>query len=613
MYSYTGKILHIDVAGRKTKVQRVDEEYLKKYIGGVSLAARLAYDNTPKGVDALAPESALCLATSVFAGTMVPVGTKHAVAAKSPLTNGLGDCLASSYFSASIKRAGYDGIVITGKADQPTWVFVDNDRVYFNDAADLWGMETFDTEEAIREKMGDERVRACTVGPAGERLVRLANITNDRGRQAGRTGLGAVMGSKLIKALAIRGTKAVEVADIEQLCEKARALGKVAQTTKTEKYRILGTPSNVLNMNRLGVLPTRNYQQGEFEGAEKVSGEYMKEHYTEKAVACAGCPIGCEQIVHVKEGPFAGARTSVDYESLFALGPNCGIDDMEAVIAAIHACDRYGIDTMSTGVTVSWAMECYQRGIFTKEDFDGLDMEWGNGQEVVELIRRIAYREGIGDLLAEGTRRAAAKTGQGSEHFAMNVKGLECAGYDGRGFQTFALGCAVGTRGPCHNRSLAYEPDAKGQVDRLTTGPERGPMAMEHEHFAGLFDIVMLCKFLRGCFTDAWSEIAELYTLATGIDLTPDELRLATERSWNVKKAFNIREGWTKAEDWLPGRWLKDPLPSGGSKGAVVSEDGLREMLQAYYEARGWTEDGLIPKEKLIALGLDDIAEDIGV
>jgi aldehyde:ferredoxin oxidoreductase len=286
---------------------------------------------------------------------------------------------------------------------------------------------------------------------------------------------------------------------------------------------------------------------------------------------------------------------------------------MEAAIAAIHACDRYGMDTMSTGVTVSWAMECYQRGIFTKEDFDGLDMEWGNGQEVVELIRRIAYREGIGDLLAEGTKRAAAKTGQGSEHWAMNVKGLECAGYDARGFQTFALGCAVGTRGPCHNRSLAYEPDAKGKVDRLTTGPERGPMAMEHEHFAGLFDIVMLCKFLRGCFTDAWSEVAELYTLATGIELTADELQMASERSWNLKKAFNIREGWTKADDWLPARWLEDPLPSGGSKGAVVSADGLREMLQAYYEARGWTEDGLIPKGKLTALGLDDIAEDIGV
>ena len=613
MYSYTGKILHIDVGTRKTRVQHIGEDYLKTYIGGVSLAARLAYDNTPKGADPLGPENALCFAASVFAGTMVPVGAKHGVAAKSPLTGFLGDCLASSYFSQSIKRAGYDGIVIIGKAEKPTWIFVDNDAVYFNDAADLWGMDTWPTEEAIRAKMGDQRVRACTIGPAGERLVRFANLTNDRGRQAGRTGLGAVMGSKLVKALAIRGTQSVQVADMDKLCESARALGEIAQTTKTEKYRVLGTPANVLAMNRLGVLPTRNYQAGEFDGAEKVSGEFLKEHYTEKAVACAGCPIGCEQVVHVKEGTYEGARTSIDYESLFAFASNCGVDHMPGAIAAIDRCDAFGMDTMSTGVTISWAMECFQRGILTKKDFGGLEPTWGNHEAVVELVRRIAYREGIGDLLAEGTKRAAAKVGKGSEHFAMNVKGLECAGYDARGFQTFALGCAVGTRGPCHNRSLAYEPDAKGEVDRLTTGPERGAIAKEKEEFAGLFDMVMLCKFIRGCFTDAWTEIAQLYTYTTGIEMTANELKLASERSWNLKKAFNIREGWTIKDDWLPERWLKDPMPSGGSNGAFVKPEGLREMIKAYYKARGWTAKGLIPKKKLIALGLDDIAEDIGV
>jgi aldehyde:ferredoxin oxidoreductase len=268
---------------------------------------------------------------------------------------------------------------------------------------------------------------------------------------------------------------------------------------------------------------------------------------------------------------------------------------------------------MSTGVTVSWAMECYQRGILTKDDFDGLEPEWGNHEAVTELIRKIAYREGIGDLLAEGSRRAAAKVGEGSDHFAMNVKGLECAGYDGRGFQTFALGCAVGTRGPCHNRSLAYEPDAKGKVDRLTTGPERGPMAAECEDFAGVLDIMMFCKFLRGCFDDMYTEVPKIFTYSTGLDMTPEELKMLAERSWNLKKAFNIREGWTRDDDWLPERWLTDPLPSEGSKGAVVDADGLRVMLDAYYNARGWTSEGLIPKKKLIALGLDDIAEEIGV
>jgi len=366
-------------------------------------------------------------------------------------------------------------------------------------------------------------------------------------------------------------------------------------------------------MNRLGILPTRNFQEGEFEEAEKISGEYMKEHYTEKAVACAGCPIGCEQVVRVKEGPYAGARTSIDYESLFALGPNCGLDSMAGIIGAIERCDAYGIDTMSTGVTISWAMECFQRGILTKKDFDGLEPTWGNHEAVVEMVRRIAYREGIGDLLAEGTKRAAAKVGKGSEHFAMHVKGLEFAGYDVRGAQTFALGSAVGTRGPCHNRSLAYEADTHGEVDRLKAGKERGQIAKEKEDFAGLFDTVMLCKFIRGCFTDAWTEVAQLYTYATGIELTADELRVATERSWNLKKAFNIREGWTKKDDWLPARCLKDPLPSGSSKGCYVKAKDLRMMIKAYYETRGWTPEGLISKKKLIALGLDDIAEDIGV
>jgi aldehyde:ferredoxin oxidoreductase len=613
MYAYTGRILHIDLSTQNTWVERVEEDFLKKYVGGVGLAARLAYDNVTKGADPLGPENALCFAASAFAGTLVPVGTKHAVAAKSPLTGFLADCLASSYFSSSIKRAGYDGIVIKGKAEKPTYIFIDDDVVEFRDAREIWGKETFETEEAIRAEIGDETVRACTIGLAGENLVRFANLTNDRGRQAGRCGMGAVMGSKLVKAVAIRGTKPVKVADLEGLSKMAFELAKKAQGIKTEKYRILGTPANVLTLNRLGVLPTRNFRQGVFEAAEKVSGEYMHEHHEEKVVACAGCPIACEHVVSVREGPYEGARTSVDYESLFALGTNCGIDYFPGIIKAIELCDRYGMDTMSTGVVVAWAMECFERGILTKEDFDGLEPYFGNHEAEVAIIEKIAKREGIGDILAEGVKRASEKVGKGSEHFAMHVKGLECPGYDPRGLKTFALGAAVGTRGPCHNRSLAYEADAKGEVDRFTSGPERGKIAKEKEEFAALLDILMLCKFIRGCFTDLYSEAAQLYTLATGIETTPEELVLLAERVWNLKKAFNIREGWKKEDDWLPPRFLKDPIPEGASKGCVVTPEELRMMIDAYYEARGWTQEGLIPKEKLIELGLDDIAEEIGV
>jgi len=421
------------------------------------------------------------------------------------------------------------------------------------------------------------------------------------------------MGSKNLKAVAIRGTRPIPVADLEGLSKACLELSQTAQGTKTEKYRILGTPSNVLTLNRLGILPTRNFQQGVFEAAEKISGEYMHEHYTDKAVSCAGCPIACEQNVTVKEGAYAGTRTSIDYESLYANGPLCGMDYFPGIIKAIELCDRYGMDTMSTGVVVAWAMECFEEGILTKEDLDGLEPYFGNHEAATALIEKIARREGIGDLLAQGVKRASEKVGKGSKHFAMHVKGLEMSGYDPRGLQTFALGCAVGTRGPCHNRSLAYEADIKGEVDRFKAEPGRGKVAKDAEEFAAILDTMMFCKFIRSCFKDLYADSAELYTLTTGIEITPEEIKKLGERAWNLKKAFNIREGWTKDDDWLPPRFLKDPIPEGTSKGCLVKPKDLRMMIQDYYQARGWTEDGLIPKEKLIELGLEDIAEDIGV
>lgn len=614
MFTYTGKILHIDLTNRTTRIQRLDEDFLKKYVGGVCLAARLAHDNVPKGADPLGPENALCFATSAFAGTIVPVGDKYSVAAKSPLTGFLNDSLATSYFPAAIRQAGYDGIVIKGKADKPTYIFIDDDVIEFRDAEHLWGMETWDTEEAIRAEIGDETVRCCVIGPAGENLVRFANLTNDHGRQAGRGGMGAVMGSKLVKAVAIRGTDPVQVADPDGLRAMAFELSQKAQGPKTEKYRVLGTPANVLSLNRRGILPTRNFQEGIFEAAEKVSGEYMHEHHHEKTVACAGCPIACEQVVSVKEGPYKGARTSVDYESLFAVGTNCGIDYFPGIIKTIELCDRLGMDTMSCGVTVAWAMECFERGILTKKDCDGLELNFGNHQAETALIRKIAYREGIGDLLAEGTKRASEKVKKGSKHFAMQVKGMEMAGYEVRGCQTFALGASVGTRGPCHNRSLAYEADTHAEVELFTCGPERGQIAKDKEDFAAVLDTMMFCKFLRGCFKDLFADSAKLYTLTTGIKMTADEIKKLGERAWNLKKSFNIREGWTREDDWLPPRCLEESIvnPATSEKVALKPDD-LRMMIDAYYEARGWTEEGLIPKEKLIELGLEDIAEEIGV
>ncbi len=612
MHAYTGKILHVDMTKQTTRVQEVEPEFLKKYLGGVGLATRLVYDNTPAGCDPLGPDNALCFACSAFAGTTIPVGTKHGVASKSPLTGFIGDSLSGSHFSEMLRRAGWDGIVIKGQAPHWTLLFIDDDRVSFMDASAYLGKGAVDVQSIIRERLGDENVRVSAIGPAGENLVRFASIDND-GRQVGRTGNGTVMGSKRIKAIAIRGTKPVTVADPKGLMEAGLKLIKTSQGPGTLKYRSLGTPSNVLNMNAMGVLPTRNFSETTFEHADTISGEYLRDHFKVKAVACSGCSIACEQWGVVRDGKYKGARIGLDYEPLFALGSNCGIGTLPPIIKLVEMADDLGLDAMSAGVVISWAMECYEKGILSKEDCDGLELNFGNEDAAIALMEKIAYRDGIGDLLAEGTKRASERLGKGSEHFAMHVKGLEMPGYDVRSLKTFAAGLAVGTRGACHNRSLAYELDIKGVVDRFKAEPGRGPLMVENENFACTLDCLVLCKFLRNCFDDFNAEVAQIYTMATGIDITPEELAQVGERVWNLKKAFNIREGWTRADDTLPARVLNDPIPAGPSKGSCVTAEELDMLIADYYQARGWTEEGLIPRSKLIELGLEDIADEIKV
>lgn len=609
MHAYTGRILHVDLTRRKSHVETLEPPFLQKYLGGVGLATRLLVDNAEPGCDALGEENTIAIAVGALTGTMVPCSAKHAVAAKSPLTGFIGDSLTGSYWSNALRRAGYDALVIKGKSAKPAYLFVDDQYVLFRDAKGLWGKATFETEEAIRAEIGDRNVRVACIGVAGENLVRYACVGNDRGRQAGRTGLGAVWGSKNLKAIAVRGTQPVSVADLAELNRLSVDMAERAQGLATAKYRVTGTVGNVLTLNSLGLLPTRNLRNSTFESAEEISGEYMQSHFKEKTVACSGCPIACEQVARVREGPYDGARVSLDYESLYALGPCCGIGSFPGIIKAAELCDRYGLDTISTGVTIAWAMECFERGIFTESDTGGLQLGFGNADASVALIERIAARDGFGDLLAEGTKRASEQVGQGSEKFAMHSKGLELPGYEPRGLKTYALGLAVGTRGACHNRSLAYEPDMKGQVDRLKAEKGRGRIAMEYEDLAAVLDCLMICKFIRGCFSDFHQEAVEFYRLATGLELTTDELRQVGERVTNLKKHFNIREGWSKEDDWLPARILEEPLPDGRSQGTKLTVEELRLMIDDYYEARGWTDGGLIPRQKLVELGLEDLTQ----
>lgn len=611
---YFERILHVDLTQRTSRVEHVEARALQPYLGGVGLGTRLLYDHLPPGADPLGPENVLVFAPGPFAGTPIATTSRHAVVAKSPLTGMIGDSLSSSFWSHTLRRAGYDALLVTGRAEAPVYLTIYDDQVHIRNAGRLAGLSTFATEDAVRAEQGSDEFSVAAIGPAGEKQVRFACIANDRGRMAGRTGLGAVMGSKNLKAIAVRGSKTIRVASIAALEPLIVDLARRCAGPMTEKYRGLGTISNVLVLDYLGALPTRNYRQSSFEGAEKISGEILNRHNLERRVACSGCPVGCEHLLVAREGPYAGARSRMDYEPLYAMSSLWGVDDPAAAIRGVEVASLAGMDAISAGTTVAWAMECFERGLLTRADFGGLEPRFGNAQAGIALLELIARREGIGDLLAEGTRRAAAQVGQGSADFAMQVKGLEMVGYDPRSLKTMGLGYAVGTRGACHNRAPGYSADTQGRTDRFAGGPDHGAALMELEDKAAVFDSLGFCKFIRAVFGDFYAEAATLYRAATGLEMTPEMLAASGPRICNLKKAFNIREGWTSADDWLPPRTFHDAIPAGPNLAPIVMQEAeLRAMIGGYYAARGWTADGMIPKSQLVALGLGDVAKDVGV
>ena len=610
---YLERILHVDLTERRSWVERVEADSIQPYLGGVGLGTRLLYDRLPPGADPLGPDNVVVFAPGVFAGTPVATGAKHAVVAKSPLTEMLGDSLSGSFWSHTLRRAGYDALVVTGRAETLSFLFIYDGRVEIRPGQHLAGLSTVGTEQTLKSELGSDQVSVSSIGPAGEVGVRFACIANDHSRMAGRTGLGAVMGSKNLKAIAVRGSGTIHVADINALESMAVDLARRCQDPPTHKYRTLGTPGNVLLLNAMGALPTRNYRETIFDGVEKISGESLNAQYVERVVACSGCPVGCEHIAMVRQGPYASTQTRIDYEPLYAMSSLWGVDDLAASLRAVEVAGDAGMDAISAGATVAWAMECFERGILNKKDFDGMEPRFGNAEAAIALLEKIARREGIGDVLAEGSKRAAEQVGQGSLDFAMQVKGMEMAGYDPRSMKTMGLGYAVGTRGACHNRSPGYGPDAQGVVDRLTGGTDRGHLLMLLENRAAVFDSLVWCKFIRGLFEDFYGEAAHFYETVTGLESSGEMLATAGERICNLKKAFNIREGWTAADDWLPERALRDPIPSGPGQGVHMRENELRAMIDGYYAARGWTADGLIPREKLAALDLKSVAEDVGV
>jgi aldehyde:ferredoxin oxidoreductase len=577
---YHGRYLRIDLTTGSSSSVALEERRLRGCIGGSGLGVDILLSEGAAHAEPLSPSAALAFVFSPLVGSPLTTSAKFAVVSKSPLTERINDSLASSGFALAGKKTGHDAIVLVGKAREPSIVVIDDDKIAFEPAGELWGLPNHASQEHVRQRRGAE-YQVATIGPAGERLVRYATISHD-GRHAGRGGSGAVLGSKNIKAIALRGSRRTDWAHSKELVALAKQLSEKSFGPATAKYRELGTATNLLAFNRLNVLPTRNFQQGSFTGAAAISPEQLSTTRERSQASCVACTIGCEHLYGMRNGE---GKVRLEYENLFALGPMCGIDDPEVVLAACKRCDELGLDTISAGGTIAFAMECAERGYI-----DAPWLRFGDGGALLRALELIVSGEGIGELLSEGSRRMALAIGHDSIEFAPQVKGLEIPGYDPRGLQTMALGFAVGARGADHNRSGAYEVDFSESVDRRNVGVEGVPLAIETENKAALMDSLILCKFLRGVFSDFYADAAEMLRLVTGWDVTPDELRATAARIVTAKKRFNIDAGWTPAEDTLPARLLTDTLPEDAR--AQLPSGRLAELIKAYNIARGWTEEG---------------------
>jgi aldehyde:ferredoxin oxidoreductase len=609
LFGYAGRVLHVDLSSGKTHVEPLNEDYAKKYIGGIGLGIRMWLDYSKAGVDPLSPDNPLILAIGPIAGTMWPTGGNgHAFVSKSPQSFGVGEAKAHGSFGTELKRAGYDAVVLKGKAEKPVYVWIDDDAVQLLDASQLMGKSPGETEDAIKEELGDYYIRVASIGVAGEKLSRLACIINEKTRACGRTGLGAVMGSKNVKAIAVRGTRDITVAKPDEFMEYVKEFHERMKGPATQKYRTLGTPENVLVHNSLSCMPTRNYNNSRFEGAEKVSGEVLNDKFVAKIIGCSSCAMRCEHMCVVAEGPYKNTMTRMEYETLWALGPYCGVDRLDAIIKGMELSNYYGIDAISAGVTVGFAMDCFERGLLKQEQLDGIEAKFGNAEAMVQLVEKIGKREGVGELLADGVKVASEKIDNGAEKLAAHIKGVETTGYDLRCLKTAALGFAVSFRGADHNRHGAYAFDVKGKVNRLIAEKGRGKMVKDMEDTYNLIDSFVVCKFSRGTYYKELPDMAKLYTLVTGFEITPEELKRCGERIQNAARLFNIREGLGRKDDTLPWKVMHEPIPDEGpSKGAMVTQTELDLLLDDYYEARGWTKEGVPTVAKLKELGMEDL------
>jgi len=629
-YGWTGGVLRVDLTKNKVTKIELNKEHAKNLIGGRGINSKILFDETKQGIDALSPENLLIFGTGPLDGTLSPSSGRYTVTAKSPLTGILGDANSGGFWGPELKFAGYDHIVVKGRAKEPVYLWVDDDQVEVRRGTHLWGKDTWETDKAIKQETGDNSIQVACIGPAGEKLVRFACAVNNLSRAAGRTGMGAVMGSKNLKAIAVRGTKEISIARPKAFEKAAKEIREQIHSDPYYKMlRNLGSNLLVITLNRVGNLGYRNSQSGTWDEAMKVSGEALLEKYVVRHKSCFGCGIQCSRYYLVQDGEYKGTKgEGPEYNTIQAFGPSCGNADLASILYANNMCNKLGLDTISAGNAIAWAMECYQRKILTKEDTGGIELDWGDHNTINELIEKIGRREGFGDILAEGTLKAAMKLRKGKE-YVIHSKGNPWTGSDQRSKKGGVLAYITSTRGADHLRGLPCAEEAitvlSPEVYQKLYGIEKigdptstvgkAPLVIWNENLCAVADALEICKFSTAWFLvfrgARFKELSELFSAATGIDMNEKDMVKVGERIINVERAFNVREGISRKDEKVPKRFM-EPSPSGRYEGHSTKPQELKVMLDEYYKLRGWeVATGIPNRKKLEEIGLRDEANEL--
>ncbi|MHB8910003.1 MAG: aldehyde ferredoxin oxidoreductase family protein [Syntrophales bacterium] len=603
---YTGKLLRVDLTTETVTVESLDESIARGYIGGRGIGAYLAYKEMAANLDPLSPESPIFLITGPLQGTLTPFTPKFVMINKSPLSGSLSRSVCGGGgFGPELKYAGYDAVVIAGKANRPVYLWIDDDKVQIRDAEAYWGKTTGETQAGIKKELNDSRVSVIPIGPAGEKRVRFAGIIVSS-RAAARGGTGAVMGAKKLKAIAVRGTRSVYAAGrdtFQRLIEETYAA--IRSNPDVPARREIGTPGTAAVTYREGILPVMNFSRATFEGIEGLMPETVRDTLYIHHESCFGCPIPCGKMGLIKDGPYRGTVVpGPEYETIGLLGSNCGIGDIRVVAQANYLCNEYGLDTISTGSVIAFAIECYQRGLITKNDTDGLELQFGDAGTVTTLIEKIARRDGFGDLLAEGTKRVSETIGQESDKFAMHCKGQDYAAYEPRALVGMGLMYATATPGANHSFGPTLGAERVGLKDMVTHRGKGRMNRLEQNRYC-LQDSMIFCSFSRFGMDDV--QRLRFTNAVTGWNYSAEEAVTIADRIYTLERLFNVREGFSRQDDRLPWRSLSEPMPDGPARGNTVP---LERMLTEYYAERGWNEETGIPERGTIErLGLADLAD----